>query len=163
MGHLLAVAVVALVEAGRPAEVGGRGVGGDGAFPASGDSRGVVGEASQGELAKVEDLGGDVGTREEGGLFKVAVGEVPVGVVEGDDPPLDLRREGHAPQHGPVALGEQDPSHSGLGGVDSLEGRRVLVYHFGYAGWTGAEVLGEALEVVEVVPDVPGDLDPAFG
>ena len=121
VGGFLAVAVVALMEAGGSAKVGSRGIGCDGAVVLAGESWSVVGEAGKGELADVISLCRDIGPRQEGGLFQVAVGEVPGRVVPGDQSGLDVGGKRFPPEDGRMAGGKQDSSHAGLGSVDRLE------------------------------------------
>jgi hypothetical protein len=79
---LVAVAVVPLMEAGGPAQVGSRAVGCDGPFMVARDGRSVVGQSGDGSFSQVVDVTGDVTARQDGGLFEVAVGEVASHVVD---------------------------------------------------------------------------------
>ena len=69
VGDFVAVAVVALVEAGRPTQVGRRGVGRHGPLSTAGHRWRVVGEAGEGDLAEVVDGRGHVRPCEECRLF----------------------------------------------------------------------------------------------
>ncbi len=123
------------------------------------EGRGIVREVGEGELAQVIGVSRDVRSRDQGGLFEVAVGEVPVGVGGGDHARLALGGEGCPPDEWGVTVDEDDTAHAWLGGVNGLEGRRFFGKDLGEAGRSRAEVLSEAFEVIKVVPDEGGDAD----
>jgi len=91
------VAVEALVVACDLAEVRGWPDGGHGAFAGSRDSWGVVTEVLKGGMAHWVAVGHDIELGQEGRLLQVAVGDVPVGVVERHDALLYVLGEGGAP------------------------------------------------------------------
>jgi hypothetical protein len=157
VGVFLAVAVVALVEAGHAAEVGGGSSSGDGTFVLAGEGGCVIREVGEGEFPEVEGLGGDVGACDEGGLFEVAVGEIAVRVGGGDDAGLDVRWKGDPPDQRGMSVDEDNPAHTGFGGIDRLKSGGLLGEELGEACWAGAEVLREAFEVIQVVADELGD------
>jgi hypothetical protein len=133
VGVLFAVTVVPLVETGHAAHVGGSRGGGDCTLVLARQSRGVVGQVSQGEFTEVKGVGRDIGAGHQSCLLEVAVGEVTFGVGGGDDARLDLWWEGCPPDDGAVPMDEDDTPHAGLGSVDRLE-----------RGWLFREEFGEA-------------------
>ena len=91
--HLVTVVVVVLVEAGTTSEVGAGGVGSDGPLPEATHGWGVVRHGAEGSFAQVEVFGCHIHAKEEGRLLKVTVGDIPVGIIPGDEAGLDVRRE----------------------------------------------------------------------
>jgi hypothetical protein len=79
---LVAVAMVPLMEAGGPAQVGSRAVRCDSPLVVARDGRSVVGQGGDRSFSQVVGLTGDVAARQDGGLFQVAVGEVTSHVVD---------------------------------------------------------------------------------
>jgi hypothetical protein len=74
----------------------------------------------------VERGGHDVELCEHGGLFEVAVGDLPAGVGDGHDGGLDVGREGVTPVvRGPVGPVE-DTAHADFGRVCGAEGQGAL-------------------------------------
>ena len=51
-------------------------------------------------------------------MLQVAVGDVPIWIVSGDDASLDVRREGRVPQEGMLALCKEDPAHARVGCIN---------------------------------------------
>ena len=159
MGDFLPVSVVALMEARGAAEVRSSRVGCDGPLAAARDRRCVVGEACGGQLTDVAVMGHDVGSGQHGRLLQVAVSEVPLRIVSGYDPGLDVGGERCPPEEGRLLLGENDTPHSHDGCIIRTDDRGLFWDHLRYAGGPGAQVVCEALEVVEVGSDVLGDFD----
>jgi len=113
----VAVAVDALVLAGKPAEVGGSRVARHRPLPEARDSGSVVAGIREGRVADVMGMGHDVGLAQDASLLEVTVGDLPRGVVEGDQVALDVRRKGGTPDVG-FSLGvEEHPTHSRFGCV----------------------------------------------
>jgi len=80
-GDLGAVTVVALVEAGDLAEVGGWSTGGSAALEVTGQSGSVVRQVGDGGASDVVGVGNVVQLDDHGCLFEVAVGDIAMGVV----------------------------------------------------------------------------------
>jgi hypothetical protein len=80
VGALFCVAVMTLVDAGGPAEVGASALGGEGTFVFAREGGSVVLQVGNGVFPDVEFLGHNVGSCQHGGLLDVTVGEVPIGV-----------------------------------------------------------------------------------
>ena len=159
VGGLLTVSVVPLMEAGGATEVGPRRVGSDSSLMSARYGRGVIGEGTQGSLANIKILGGNVGPGHQRRMLQVAISEVALGVVGRNHPVLDVLRERELPEYRVIAFAEEDPVHTYLGGVHCLDGGRVLRYYFGDPGGALAQALDKPFEVIEVRSDVLGDLD----
>ena len=156
------VAVVTTVHARQAAQVGRGLVGGDGAFVVARDRCRVVSKGGKGAFAEVKGGVGDICLGEDPRLLQVAVGDVPLGVVEGDDAPLDVVGEGGAPEQGCLVLGEEYPAHAHFGSVHRTDGRRVVRDEFGKARGPVGDAEGQAFEVAEVVTEVGGDAHSVF-
>ena len=98
-------------------EVGGTLVRSDCSFFVSGDGCDVIIEGGKHLVTEVVHHVGDICLGEYTGLLQVAVGDVPIWIVSGDDASLDVRREGCTPQDGGLAISEEDPAHAGLCGI----------------------------------------------
>ena len=84
-------------------------------------------------------------------LLQVAVGDVPIWIVSGDDVSLDVRREGHAPQEGLLALGKEDPTHARLGSVNAPNCQRVVRHELSKAGGVSCDALSKQFKVCQVI------------
>jgi hypothetical protein len=62
-------------------------------------------------------------------LFKVAVGDVPFGIAEGDKTVLDLLGEGRPPYKVPLDIIKVDATHSDLGGISCSQKVWVLRHY----------------------------------
>jgi hypothetical protein len=91
------VSVVATVHACQAAQVGRGLVGGDGALAVARDRCRVVSKGSKGAVTEVKGGVCDIRLGEDPRLLQVAVGDVSLGVVEGDDAPLEVVGEGGTP------------------------------------------------------------------
>jgi hypothetical protein len=92
-------------------------------------------------------------------LLEVAVGDVPVRVVERYEAFLDVDREGGTPEAWCVALCEEYPTHSGFSGIHSSDDGRVVWDNLGESGRAFGDTACEAFEVREVVAKVGSDAD----
>ena len=91
------VAMIALVAAGPVAEVGGRAVGGDGAFADAGDGGRVVGAVDHRGVANVMGVSHEIHLAQETSVLEVAVGDGAGWVVGVHEAALDLGRKGVSP------------------------------------------------------------------
>jgi hypothetical protein len=107
---------------------------------AAADGGCVIRQAGQGEFPEVIHLVRHVGSRYEGRLLEVAVGQVAVGVVIGDHACLDVGGEGHTPEEGGFPVAEEDATHSCLGRVYCLEDCGFFADDLGDASGPCAEV-----------------------
>ena len=117
--HDWAVAVFPLVEAGRPAEVGGHSFRADRSFAVSRHGWSVVAERTQSAVAYVHRSGSQLVLEQQGGLLEVTVRDRPVGVVFAHEGGLYVRRERHSPDEGASILWEQHAAGArfcGIGG-----------------------------------------------
>ena len=107
--HFVVVAVVALVEACQPTQVGGAHVGGNGALVVSGDGWGVVAQSGNGPLTHIKFLGDDLRLGQDARLFQITVSDIASRVVVGDQTALDVGRKGSSPEDGVVVGSERNP------------------------------------------------------
>ena len=156
------VAVVATVHACQAAQVGRGLVGGDGALAVARDRCRIVSKGGKGAVTEVKGGVGDIRLGEDPRLLQVAVGDVPLGVVEGDDAPLEVVGEGGTPEQGCLVLGEEHPAHANFGSVYSSDNRRVVRDEFGEARGPVGDTEGQAFEVAKVVTEVGGDAHAVF-
>jgi hypothetical protein len=61
-----------------------------------------------------------------------------------------------------VSRSEEDAAHAWLCRVHGSDYRRVVGHHFSQAGRPLRDVTGQCFEVVQMVSEVPGDLDPVL-
>ena len=92
-------------------------------------------------------------------MLQVAIRQVALWVVGRYHAVLDVLRERELPEYRVIALAKEDPAHPNLGGIDSLDDGWVFRYHLRDTGGPIAEALGKPFEVVQVRPDVLGNLD----
>jgi hypothetical protein len=151
------VAVVSAVVAVQAAQVGSGLVGGDGALFVARDGGRVVVEGGQGAFAQVEGGVCDVRLSQDARLLEVAVGDVPVGVVERHDAVLDVRGKGGAPKDRRLSLGEEHPAHADLGGIHRPDDRGVVRDELGEACGARGEAVGQEFELVQMVAEVGSD------
>ena len=98
VGDFVVVAMMAAVQAGEMADVGGGLIQGDRAFFVAGDGSDVVVEGSECAVMQVEHSVRDMGLGEHSSLFQVTVRDVPSWVVGGDDARLDVGGKRRAPE-----------------------------------------------------------------
>jgi hypothetical protein len=108
-------------------------------------------------------MGGDVPVRDEGGVFEVAIGDVPCGVVVGGDATLHVGGECGAPEDGRLVVSEEDTSHAGLAGVSCAQHHGLVGDDLAELSGPSRHVLDEPLELVEAVADRARDADAAGG
>ena len=104
-------------------------------------------------------LGRNISTGYQSRMLQVAIRQVALGVVGRYHAVLDVLRERELPEYRVVPLAEEDTAHPNLGGIDSLDDGWVFGYHFCNTSGSIAEALGKPFEVVQVRPDVLGNLD----
>jgi hypothetical protein len=151
--------MLALVEAAEATQVCRGGVGGDGAFPVAGQSRGIVRARGQCEFTGVVRCGGHIGVAHQPGLLEVAVGQVAGGVGVGDHAAGNVPRELGAPEDGGVVVGEEDPTHARRARVDSTKDGWCVGDELGEMSGPRGEVGRQGLEVLQVVADVAREAD----
>lgn len=156
---LVAVAVEPLVVTSDLAQVGRRARRGHGLFAGSGDRRGVVAEVVQGRVTDVVAVRHDVELREKRGLLQVAVGDVAVRVVGGDEGPLDFGRESQAPVVTGAGVVKVDSAHTGACRIGGAEQEWQFGHQFGEVGGASAKAGRKAPEGVEVAADVGVESD----
>ena len=113
----MAVAVVALVSTGDPAEEGSRAIGGDGSLLDPGDSRSVVGEVADGGVGRVVGCGLDFELGYQARMFQVTVGDAAGRVVRGHQAGLHVGTEWYTPQKRATRVVPEDTPHPRLGGI----------------------------------------------
>ena len=96
-------------------------------------------------------------------MFQVAVGEVALGVVEGDETTLDVVREGEPPQVAVAKGVEEHTSHSGFGGISGSQERRVLRHELGKVGRAVSQASSKRCEGVDMSAQGFGDADATVG
>ena len=157
--HFVVVAVVALVEACQPTQVGGAHVGGNGALVVSGDGWGVVAQSGNSPLAHIEFLCDDLRLGQDARLFQITVSDVAGRVVVRDQAALNVGWKGSSPEDGVVVGSERDTTHAGMTRVNGPQKNGSVGDDFAQASGAVHEALGEAFEVVKMVRDVASDAD----
>ena len=103
--------------AGQAAEVGGRGVTGDGSFLETSDGGSVVAPVRQGGVSGVVRVTHHVCLADEPCLLKVTVGDSALGIVGGHKVVLHLLGERLVPDKGLTVGIEEHAAHASFGGV----------------------------------------------
>ena len=75
---------------------------------------------------------------------------------------LNVIRECSSPEWEGVSQSKQDPAHAWLCCIDGSDHRWVVWNHFCQMGWSVGDVRGQGFEVIQVVLEVLGDLDPVL-
>ena len=108
----MTVSMQALVIARKAAQGGGRSHGGNCALVHTRHGGGVVREVLQGGISHIVRASHDIDLGQQSCMFKVAVGDVALGVVRGDQSSLHCIRKGHSPHVGVTGGVEVHPSHA---------------------------------------------------
>ena len=152
-----AVAVEALMGSGQRAEVGWSLVAGDSTTAQTREGRRVVSARAQSGIANVVLLSHDGCLTEGSSVFEITVGDVPTGIVSGDETGLDVSRVGLTPEEGRTRRVEVDPTHACLRGVSCTEKGRILGHNLGQMCRATAKTGGELGESSDVVTETVGD------
>lgn len=158
MGEV-AVAVEALVIAGKPTQCSCHSVARDSALADPRDSRGVVGEVFDRGVLEWEEFAHDVYLSEEGGMLQVAVGHYAVRVVRGSESSLDFGWKWGPPDVRFAVGSVEDTTHPRFRGVRGTQQGGVLRHDFSKSRGAMAETGGQSSERVQAVAHKAVDAD----
>jgi len=122
----MAVTLLALVIGAHLAESGRGSERRDSPAAGSGHGGNVVAEGVDGAIARVSGSRYDVALGHNGGLFEIAVGDSPVGVLGGDESVLNHGGKWVAPDVASSGTVKEVAAHAGSRGICSAEVGRVL-------------------------------------
>ena len=126
-----AVTVLTLQGTGVVAEVGRGSVARHSSLVHARHCRGVVSAIGDGGIPKVKVGGHERSLAQDSRLLQVAVGDVAFQVVHGHESPLDVLREGEAPNIGLASGVIERTAHPYLGSFGGAQESRFLGHDFG--------------------------------